>query len=159
MSTDINAIKKRNRRALKFFSDRQLDVRAVGTLDNPAFLLNNELVLNCYVKNFWLLFMDAINGGDELFRIKLTHVPEDLDQVKLIHWLHNYIHRDVFKVALIDNNSLFVAGYSFFDVENKDNSDKIPVFSNLRPKVYFSREAAEVIVERFSTEEIKLEII
>ena len=62
MSTDINAIKKRNRRALKFFSDRQLDVRAVGTLDNPAFLLNNELVLNCYVKNFWLLFMDAING-------------------------------------------------------------------------------------------------
>lgn len=157
--TDDNAKRRRNSRANIFFQERNLDVRLIGTIDNPAFLLNEEIVLNCYVRNFYLLFMSAVNGGDELFRIKLTHVPETLDQEKFMDWLHQYRHRDVYKVRSIDAPNLYISGYAFFDQENKDNSDKVPVFCDLRPKVYFSEEAAQVIIDRFSTEDIKLEIV
>ena len=156
--TDDKAKKRRNRRALQFFKDRNLDVRAIGNLDNPAFVLNEDMVLNCYVRNFHLLFMSAVSEGEEIFRIKLTEIPADLDQELFLRWLHNYRHRDIYKVCYT-GSPLFVSGYAFFDPENKDNSDKDPVFSTLRPKIYFSRGAAQVIIDRFATEEIKLEIV
>ena len=120
--TDDKAKVRRNYRASKFFQDRNLDVRLVGNIDNPAFLLNEELVLNCYVSNFYIRFMSAVSGGKQLFQIKLTDIPQPLDQEKFMHWLHQYTHREVFKVALSACPSLFVSGYSFFDTDNKDNS-------------------------------------
>jgi hypothetical protein len=147
---------RRNDRALKFFHDRNLDVRIVGQIDNPAFVYKDQIVLNCYVHNFYMRFVNAANKGDLLFQIKLSYEPAAVDQNGFMDWMNNYEHKPIYKIALEKYPALYLSGYSLVDLEDKDNTERVPVFGTVRPKVYFTRETAEIRAAEFSNDQYQL---
>jgi len=94
---------KRNYRLQEFFRSKGYDVKVLGKIDNPA-VVYDGMVLNCYVKNFDLIFTNKPFNGEELFRVKLTHKISTEHDDAIEQWLHLYEHRKIYKLQITCNN-------------------------------------------------------
>lgn len=153
---DKKDIEKRNSRLADFFEDKGIEVKIIGDFNKPAVVYEpNNICLCCYVHNFELIFTDKPTGGNELFRIKLTEKVDQNHNEEIENWFYNTKHRDLYRIAIdIDMFSLFLTGF-----HKTINDEHIPVFCEVNPKYYFTKEKAEEVVKQYSGEEIKLIVI
>ena len=141
-------IKRRNFRIKNFFEICQLPIRLIGDKNSPAMVLNDKYVLNCYIHNFELRFTDNPIQGNTIYTVKLTEKP-NFDKNKVMSCINDYEKRQLYKIRL--NNSkpiLYLSGYNFLNKEEKEG--RYPVFSSYIPKVYFSEEKANEVLNELS---------
>lgn len=138
-----NWIERRNDLLKSFFSKSDLPFEVkVFDVNKPMVMLGNK-VMNCYVHNFNLKFTNKAINGDTIFEIKLNKYvhPDELGQ-DFYDWVHNYEHRETYKIQL-GNENLFLSGYNFTNREKGEG--RYPVFASLNYKIYFNKEYAENI--------------
>ena len=108
-------ISRRNRRLSSLFNEMGLPVRIIGDPNSPAVIVNNKFVLNAYVHNFELRFMDNHIGGNCIYTIKLLAKPE-YDKEKVLDCIYKYPVRYISKIVLEDTNyPLRVVGRDYLD--------------------------------------------
>lgn len=156
-------IRKRNHRLKMFFETLDLDVKIIGNPNTPSIILNNKKVLNCYVHNFDLRFLDQWEDGKILFEFKLQHEynfsEEDKDVI--FDWLFSpeIKHKECFRVRLV-GTELCLSGYNnIHKDEHWKEPELYPVFAEHNFKIYFHKQAAEEKVKEFSHEELQLEVV
>lgn len=158
--TQQKDIERRNKRVEEFFKKLDLKIKLIGKIDNPAIVLNNKTVLSCYVHNFYLRFLNKPHNGALLFEHKLLHNYTLTDQHVdlLLDWLKNKEHRECFSIK-IKNSPLRLSGYNFKNKIKGDVNARYPVFSEFGFKLYFDMEHARQIIEMYSKENLKLELV
>lgn len=149
-------ISRRNERLQRFFElyyeGTDTVFRLIGDKNCPAIIVNEVQCLSCFVKNFNLHFTNKPNQGDVIETVKLQK-DQQMDKVRIAEVLAMAEHREVFKIQHGDSG-LFLAGYNF---KNKSElAGKYPVFSRFNPKIYFSKEYADEIVESYTDYDLKV---
>lgn len=130
-------VERRNLRLLDFFNRNGFrgQVRLIGDENAPAVLYQDEYVLCCYVKNFDVIFTDAVFEGNEVKRYKLLEEPMKVRE-ELVRLLADMPARKVYRIKLKTGqqiNDIYVCGWNYDDQKNR-----YPVFSKSKPKVYFT---------------------
>jgi hypothetical protein len=137
-------VEKRNKRLLAFFQQLGIDVEIIGDMETPA-IVKGGFCLSCYVHNFYLVFTDHFNKGNELYRIKLQK-EQEIDQDMVSNWLATATHRIVFRVK-IKTCDLYLVGYNFKG--EIDSEDKFPVFGKYAHKIYFTKDYAQELIDLY----------
>ena len=149
----IEEIEKRNNRIISFFKAKQINIKLVGNVNSPAIIYNNDICLSCYVHNFNLILTDKPFNSKKLLTIKLSHIISTDNDKEFINWVENAEHRAVYVIYFLfgNKNKIYLTGFN----KNSENK-KYLVFAEQEPKIYFNLENAKTIVDKFSTENIKL---
>jgi len=143
----INA--RRNKRLAALFELAELPVKIIGSEDAPAIIYKGK-VLNAYVQNFYLHFTDAPKEGNVIYTLKLAH-KQQFDKNKIMECINNYPMRSIHQIILRGTeNQLFLAGYNYLDSEN--SLGRYPVFASYNPKLYFTEEKAQEVVDGLSVD-------
>jgi hypothetical protein len=153
---DKTVIEKRNKRLLEFFQNKNIEVKIIGDINKPAVIYEKmHACLSCYVHNFELIFLDKPDGGNELFRVKLTELIDQQCNKKVVDWFYGSTHKELYILKIQTNLfNLFLTGF-----HKTINDEYIPVFCGVNPKYYFTREKAEEAAKKHSTENVKLIVI
>ncbi len=134
---------RRNTRIERFFELTGLPVRLIGDVNNPAFIVDEALVLSAYVNNFDLRFTDVPSHGKVIYSVKLNH-QQNYEADEFYRVILASEHRSVCRIQL-RNTNLFLAGYNF--INRSTSFGRYPVFSSVNPKIYFSAQSAEESIE------------
>ncbi|RYX80227.1 hypothetical protein EON73_05600 [bacterium] len=147
----IKEVTRRNFYLRRFFSENDVSVTLMGDYNSPLIVMDDNVVLSCYVHNFELIFKDDTHNGKELFRIKLKHTSDQIKN-KLFKWLREAKHRKVY---------LFKAKDFYFAKYVKVFDDQNPLFTSKKDLAYyvFNRQKAIEIKEKLKKDEPTIEII
>jgi hypothetical protein len=148
-------VSRRNKRLLSFFTLNGFDVRLIGDEQKPAVIMEESVVLSCYVKNFDLYFTKEPFSDEIVKQFKLKHEPEATSQ-EIQEAITLCQHRPVYKIK-ISGSDLYLVGYNYLNSE--DGIGRYPVFARHHPKVYFDLEYAEKLTTNLCEEGYSLEII
>lgn len=148
-------VTRRNKRLKSLFSRNGVNVRLVGDEQKPAVIMDESVVLSCYVKNFDLHFTKEPFSDEIVKTVKLKHDPE-ITRYEIQEVIESCKHRPVFRIQL-NNSDLFLVGYNYLNSE--DSVGRYPVFAKHKPKVYFDRSYAEKVAESLNEEGYQIEII
>ena len=144
-------------KAVRFFALHGFSVRVIGKKENPAFIANESVCLSCTLKNNVLIFNEAPNSGvvfkHDLNSKNQTDVYSDVQD-----WYENCKHRQIWKIRIKDA-FLFLCGYNFLKNVVDEEVLQYPVFAEHQPKIYFKKEDAQEIVDKFNTKFLQLEIV
>lgn len=138
----------RNKCLLRFFTRNGYDVRLVGDKQRPSVILNEMVVLSCYVKHFDLIFTKEPFNCEIIRTFKLRE-EADITEREIQEAIEMGTHRHVYKLKLAGQD-MYVVGFNFMNKEME--LDRYPVFGKHNPKVYFDREFAEKLVESLATD-------
>ncbi|RYX79619.1 hypothetical protein EON71_00705 [bacterium] len=149
--TLIKEVTRRNFLLRKFFTENDVSVTLMGDYNSPLIVMDDNVVLSCYVHNFVLVFKDDIHKGNELFRIKLKNNPDKIKN-KLFKWVEEAKHRKVY---------LFKARGFYFSKYVKFLGDQNALFTSKKNLAYyvFNRQKAIEVKENLSKEEPTIEIV
>ena len=148
-------VARRNKRLKSLFSRNGLNVRLVGDDQKPAVIMDESVVLSCYVKNFDLHFTQEPFSDDIVRTVKLKHEPE-ITRMELQETIEGCKHRPVYRVRISDSE-LYLVGYNYLNSE--DSVGRYPVFAKHKPKVYFDRSYAEKVADNLVEEGYDIEIV
>jgi hypothetical protein len=148
-------VARRNKRLKSLFSRNGVNVRLVGDDQKPAVIMDESVVLSCYVKNFDLHFTKEPFSDEIVKTVKLKHDPE-ITRYEIQEVIELCKHRPVFRI-LLTNSDLYLVGYNYLNSE--DSVGRYPVFAKHKPKVYFDRSYAEKVAESLNEEGYHIEII
>lgn len=160
MGVDLKTIQRRNKLLEELFTENfpHDTVKIIGNHNYPSVILNDKIVLSCYVHNFWVNFMDSPFEGNLMFKHKLG-TKRDIDFQDLAKWYHEAEHREAFTVSAI-GTPLKLAGYNFSKREDPDNPQgKYAVFAEEGYKIYFSREKADSVAAEKDITTLELEVV
>jgi len=127
----------------------------VGDVQKPSIILDEMVVLSCYVKNFDLHFTKEPFSDEIVSSFKLNS-DNEVSNLELQEAIELSTHRPVYKIRL-KGTGLFLVGYNYLNSE--DAIGRYPVFAKHKPKVYFDREYAAKLVESLSNEQYSIEIV
>lgn len=148
-------VQRRNKRLKSLFSRNGVNVRLVGDEQKPAVIMDESVVLSCYVKNFDLHFTKEPFSDEIVKTVKLKHDPE-ITRFEIQEVIELCKHRPVYRI-LLRNTELFLVGYNYLNSE--DSVGRYPVFAKHKPKVYFDRAYAEKVAENLVEEGYEIEIM
>ncbi|MBN2485656.1 MAG: hypothetical protein JXB34_06755 [Bacteroidales bacterium] len=148
-------VARRNKRLKSLFSRNGVNVRLVGDEQKPAVIMDESVVLSCYVKNFDLHFTKEPFSDEIVKTVKLKHDPE-ITRYEIQEVIESCKHRPVYRI-LLQNSDLFLVGYNYLNSE--DSVGRYPVFAKHKPKVYFDKAYAEKVAESLVEEGYQIEII
>ncbi len=148
-------VTRRNKRLKSLFSRNGVNVRLVGDEQKPAVIMDESVVLSCYVKNFDLHFTKEPFSDEIVKTVKLKHDP-DITRFELQEVIELCKHRPVFRIR-IKNTELFLVGYNYLNSE--DSVGRYPVFAKHKPKVYFDNSYAEKVAVNLAEEGYDIEIV
>lgn len=148
-------VARRNKRLKNLFSRNDVNVRLVGDDQKPAVIMDESVVLSCYVKNFDLHFTLEPFSDEIVKTVKLKHDPE-ITRLELQEVIESCKHRPVFRV-LLQGTDLFLVGYNYLNSE--DSVGRYPVFAKHKPKVYFDKSYAEKVAVNLADEGYTIDII
>jgi hypothetical protein len=148
-------VARRNKRLKSLFSRNGVNVRLVGDEQKPAVIMDESVVLSCYVKNFDLHFTKEPFSDEIVKTVKLKHDPE-ITRYEIQEVIESCKHRPVFRI-LLKNSDLYLVGYNYLNSE--DSVGRYPVFAKHKPKVYFDRTYADKVAESLTEEGYQIEII
>lgn len=148
-------VTRRNKRLKSLFSRNGVNVRLVGDDQKPAVIMDESVVLSCYVKNFDLHFTKEPFSDEIVRTVKLKHEPE-ITRLEIQEVIELCKHRPVFRIQL-KNSDLFLVGYNYLNSE--DSVGRYPVFAKHKPKVYFDKTYADKVAENLTEEGYPIEIV
>ena len=137
----------RNKKLLRLFTSNGYEVRIVGELNRPAIILDEMVVLSCYVKNYDLHFTKDPFSEEIVKTINLKN-ENDVSKHELQEAIELSTHRQAYKIKLTGTD-MYLVGYNYL---SKDGLGKYPVFGRHKPKVYFDREYVDKLVETLNQE-------
>lgn len=141
-------VQRRNKRLLYLFSSNGYNVQIIGDPQKPAVVLDEMVVLSCYVKNFDLHFTKEPFSENIVKSFKLKSQPE-VTKLELQEAIEQSTHRPVYKLKL-DGTGLLLVGWNYLNSE--DSIGRYPVFAKEHPKIYFDREFAINLAEGLKKE-------
>ncbi len=148
-------VARRNKRLKSLFSRNGVNVRLVGDEQKPAVIMDESVVLSCYVKNFDLHFTKEPFSHEIVKTVKLKHEPE-ITRFELQETIELCKHRPVYRI-LLNKSELFLVGYNYLNSE--DSVGRYPVFAMHKPKVYFDRTYAEKVADNLKEDGYEIEIV
>jgi len=148
-------VARRNKRLKNLFSRNDVNVRLVGDEQKPAVIMDESVVLSCYVKNFDLHFTQEPFSDEIVKTVKLKHDPE-ITRQELQEVIESCKHRPVFRIVLTDTE-LYLVGYNYLNSE--DSVGRYPVFAKHKPKVYFDKTYAEKVASSLTDEGYSIDIV
>lgn len=148
-------VARRNKRLITIFTSNGVNVRLVGNPEKPAVIMDERVLLSCYVKNFDLHFTKEPFSDEIVKTVKLKHEP-DVTKFEIEEVIEMCKHRPVYKVGL-RNTELFLVGYNYLNPE--DSVGRYPVFAKHKPKIYFDKEYAEGVVQNLQIDGYDVDII
>lgn len=155
----LHKIEQRNEWLLNFFTTLfPGKIIIANTLDNPAVIYNEVTCLSCFVQNFELKFMDKSRDGKKVYSLFLQEKITDYDTERIMDWFSNSEHRRIFRIKLaVDMPVLYLSGYNYRN--KKKGEGKYPVFSRHNPKIYMTRQNAQLICDEFKPDKYDLIIV
>ncbi len=148
-------VARRNKRLKSLFSRNGVNVRLVGDDQKPAVIMDESVVLSCYVKNFDLHFTKEPFSDEIVRTVKLKHDPE-ITRYEIQEVIEACKHRPVYRIIL-NGTELFLVGYNYLNSE--DSVGRYPVFAKHKPKVYFDRSYAEKVAANLQEDGYQIDII
>jgi hypothetical protein len=148
-------VARRNKRLKSLFSRNDVNVRLVGDEQKPAVIMDESVVLSCYVKNFDLHFTQEPFSDEIVKTVKLKHDPE-ITRQELQEVIESCKHRPVYRIVL-KGSELYLVGYNYLNSE--DSVGRYPVFAKHKPKVYFDKSYAEKVAINLTDEDYEIEIV
>ena len=148
-------VERRNKRLLSRFSANDYKVRLVGDPQKPAVVLDDMIVLSCYVKNFDIYFTKEPFSHYIVRSFKLKSQNE-VTKLELQEAIELSTHRQVYKLKL-NGTELMLAGWNYLNSE--DSIGRYPVFAKMKPKIYFDKEFAIGLTASLKKEGYSISII
>jgi len=148
-------VARRNKRLKNLFSRNDVNVRLVGDDQKPAVIMDESVVLSCYVKNFDLHFTQEPFSDEIVKTVKLKHDPE-ITRLELQEVIESCKHRPVYRIVL-KSTELYLVGYNYLNSE--DSVGRYPVFAKHKPKVYFDKSYAEKVATNLTDEGYDIDIV
>lgn len=148
-------VARRNKRLKNLFARNEVNVRLVGDEQKPAVIMDESVVLSCYVKNFDLHFTQEPFSDTIVKTVKLKHEPE-ITRQELQDVIEACKHRPVYRIVM-KNTELYLVGYNYLNSE--DSVGRYPVFAKHKPKVYFDKTYAEKVALNLSEEGYDIQIV
>jgi hypothetical protein len=148
-------VARRNKRLKSLFSRNDVNVRLVGDDQKPAVIMDESVVLSCYVKNFDLHFTQEPFSDEIVKTVKLKHDPE-ITRLELQEVIELCKHRPVYRIVL-KGTELYLVGYNYLNSE--DSVGRYPVFAKHKPKVYFDKSYAEKVAVNLGDEGYSVDIV
>lgn len=148
-------VTRRNKWLLRLFTNNGFNVRLVGDVQKPAVVLDELIVLSCYVKNFDLHFTKEPYSEEIVKTFKLKSEPETT-KLELQEAIELSMHRPVYKVKMADMD-MFLVGYNYLNSD--DSTGRYPVFAKHKPKVFFDKDYAVRLAESLIQEGYKIQIV
>jgi hypothetical protein len=132
----------RNQRALNIFSRNGFSVRLFGGEDSPMFILEDKVLLSCFVNGHNLHFLARPGSGEIIRSVKLTG-DEYLTKYEISELIEKSEHLPVFRIR--ENCSgMWLVGFNYFESENEGISrERYPVFANHKPHIYIDQDRAD----------------
>lgn len=148
---------RRNKRLLNFFTRHGLDVRLVGDNQKPVVILNDNIVLSCYVKNYDLHF---VKDPETQEIVKSFTLKEDsaISKLEVVEAIEMCSHQRAYRIKHKDSG-LYLVGYNYFEDDSAGSGERYPVFGKHKVKVYFQKEYALSLIERFERDNYNLELV
>lgn len=143
-------IKRRNDRLLSLFTDADINVRLIGKPDTPAIVWEDSYILSAYVHNFYLKFTDKPYDSEVVkeYKLKVDTKPSCEELTELIK---GNAHRPAYRINLGD---MFLVGYNY----NPTDDSLYPVFARYNPKIYFTKEKAEQVIDMLRSDGYEVEL-
>jgi hypothetical protein len=148
-------VARRNKRLKNLFARNEVNVRLVGDDQKPAVIMDESVVLSCYVKNFDLHFTQEPFSDEIVKTVKLKHDPE-ITRQELQEVIESCRHRPVYRIVL-KGTELYLVGYNYLNSE--DSVGRYPVFAKHKPKVYFDKTYAEKVASNLNDEGYDIDIV
>jgi hypothetical protein len=130
-------------------------VRLVGDEQKPAVIMDEKIVLSCFVKNFDLFFTQEPFSDDIVGTFKLTK-EITATRFEIQEAIDMCVHRPIYKIMLAGTD-LYLVGYNYLNQE--DGIGRYPVFARHKPKVYFSKDKAVEIGDLLKEDEYEINIV
>lgn len=123
-------------------------VRVHGNVNNPKIILHNKWILSCYVHNFTINFCRDAERKEIDFRHKMTsNTPENFpDQAMFKKWIDSAERSECFLIK-VDQEDLYLSGFNFIHQANTGEKMRYPVFSEYNPRIYYSMDFAEKVLQ------------
>src|ERR1035437_4853495 len=102
-------VDRRNKRILKLFTMHGYNIRLVGDAQKPAVVLDEMVVLSCYVKNFDLYFTKEPFSDEVVKSFKLRD-DNEVTNLELQEAIELSTHRPVYKIRF-KGTELFLVGF------------------------------------------------
>jgi hypothetical protein len=153
----MKVVKRRNEKLKRLFAENGINIRLIGDPQKPAMVMDEEILLSAYVKNFYLHFTKE-PFSDEIVNTFKLYYQVTTDRNELQQTIDSCEHRKVYKIKLADMEpTLYLVGYNFIDRDNEVG--RYPVFGPHKPKVYFKKEFALKRANEISKEGYNLEVV
>lgn len=145
------------KKALQLFTMNGFNARLMGRGDNPMIILDDNILVSCFINKGYLHFRRSPDSGEIIRSIKLTgnDIISTLELKELIeHSEHLHLYR------LRDSVSgLFLVGILYRSEGHEELPESYPVFAKHRPLVYMSYEKASQIATQIAKDGIVAEIV
>jgi hypothetical protein len=137
-SEKINITQERNQRALNVFTSNGFSVQLFGDDEYPMFILENCILLSCFLNGNNLYFRHSPDSGEILRSVKLTG-NEYLTKYEISQIIEQSEHLPVYRIK--DNGSgMWLVGFNYFEQEDdRINRERYPVFALHKPKIYIDQ--------------------
>jgi hypothetical protein len=153
----MKVVKRRNDKLKKLFAENGFNIRLIGDPQKPAIVMNEDILLSAFVKNFYLHFTKEPFSDEIVNTIKLYY-QVTINKNELEQTIDACEHRKVYKIKLANvEPELYLVGYNFLDKDNEVG--RFPVFGPHKPKVYFKEEFAVKRANEISKEGYNLEVV
>jgi len=103
-------VARRNKRILQLFTKHGYNIRLVGDDQKPAVVLDEMVVLSCYVRNFDLYFTKEPFSDEVVKSFKLKDDSE-VSSLELQEAIELSTHRPVYKIRF-KGTDLFLVGFN-----------------------------------------------
>lgn len=148
-------IQERNGQLIAFIAGLDLGIHIVDLPHKPKFLSSDyKFKLNCYVNNFHL-FLKTDESENIFLDIRLKSIEKmNIEEIMsaFLDWMINYTHS---RIYIISNEcGLFLTGFNHHNKTLKTNP--YPVFAKFDPHIYYSKDQANLIVDKFSEYELSV---
>lgn len=143
----------RNKRLLSIFTSNGYNARIIGG-EFPKVVIDDEVIISCYVQGFDLHFKDAPFSDKIIKTIKLKR-DVTMDGYELEEILNISEHQPAYKIKHIISD-LHLVGFDFLNKEERIG--RFPVFAKEKPLVYANHIKAQTEIERLTEDGYKVEI-
>ncbi len=152
---DIEDLKYRNELLLEFFHLNAISkIRILGNAYNPMVIYDDRIKLACYVRDFNLILLENVNENKIISTFALdTDTVLNAEGI-LLDFLHNSTHASAYKIRLKQMPNLYLSGYAYLDVENRQGKE--PTFCSINPRILLSKSKTEEIVRKMNKYDLEI---
>ena len=147
----------RNQMALDIFTRNGFAVKLKGSDDSPMFILEDRLLISCFVNGNSLYFRTSPDSGEISRSIRLNG-DAFITKYEISELIEKSEHLPVYRIQDI-KTQMYLVGYNYFESRESFSDERYPVFANHNPYIYLNPSKVEMEIKELNENGYNVKII